>query len=57
MRNIDGVKKLRKQAIYIASLLPDDRQEAVIILQLVRDLLDQFLFTEDGAAPEQASAL
>lgn len=45
----------RRQAIVLASQLPDNTTDAVLVLQALRELVDTFLVANDGA--ERAVAL
>jgi hypothetical protein len=39
--------KRRKQALALAALLPDDRREAIIVLDMARDLIGELIVAED----------
>lgn len=45
----------RRQALMLASQLPENHADAELVVQAVRELLDTFLATHQGDAPGPAS--
>jgi hypothetical protein len=47
----------RRQAIFLASQLPDSTESALIILRLVQELVTGFLLQPEGEEPKRSSVV